>query len=306
MQDIFYQNHLGEKINLTEWPIMIQNEGDLLRVERAFRAINEGSTRERVTRWESLPRDIDLKLSIICDSEEALHAAVDRMRQVFDPDVAENVPGRFLWGESYLTAYVFAREPEDYDPDMYASDYTITAHLTRGLWTTERRYSFLPLTEGSVRYLVDVDGKYIVDVNGAYLVFPDKAGIQKDAWHGYPYRYNYTYAAGNLALVAQNDAAGASAFRLTIFGPASRPKITVNGKDYQVRVELAEGDQLVVDSRRRTVSLIWEDGTVEDVFRRRSAGMFQPLPAGRLTLARNGDFGFDLTVIEERGEPKWK
>lgn len=308
MEPIFFQNHRGDKICLTEWPIMIQDEGELLRIERSFTALSEGRPRERVIRWDALPRDIELTVSIMTSTEAAFYDAIDSMRSVFDVDLAENKPGRFLWGQSYLTAYVTGRAPEDFDPDMYASDYKITAHLTRGLWTTENTNVFLPVTAPAPAYLVDVDGFYLLDADGYYLTVADTSaqpGISALDGFSYPHRYPYKYAP-KIKMTAENGAPGASAFIMRIYGPASLPTVTINGNTYGVRQELLKNDILTINSAERTVTLVRANGQTEDVFRHRGEKLFQPLPAGQLFVERSGEFGVDLIIIEERGEPKWR
>ena len=76
---------------------------------------------------------------------------------------------------------------------------------------------------------------------------------------------------------------------------------------YQVFGTIRAGETLVVDSLAKTIMLSTVSGTRVNWFnnRNRENYIFEPIPAGQSNILYNGSFAFDLTVIEERSEPKW-
>ena len=93
---------------------------------------------------------------------------------------------------------------------------------------------------------------------------------------------------------------------MTIFGEVGNPRVSVNGHPYQVNVDLAANEYLIIDSRKNTVTKYLANGTTLNVFdkRNKAQSVFEPIPGGTLRLTWPGTFGFDLTLYEERSEPR--
>lgn len=70
---------------------------------------------------------------------------------------------------------------------------------------------------------------------------------------------------------------------------------------------ISAGESLLIDSLTKTITLTKADGTKENWFdkRNRDSYIFQEIPPGQNTVVWNDYFGFDLTIIEKRSEPKW-
>ena len=154
-------------------------------------------------------------------------------------------------------------------------------------------------------YLLSDGGMYVssLTING-YTGFGQGGG---SAFLDYDieYAYDYTNSMERLELVNQNFVA--SNFRLTIYGEALNPRISVNGHVYEVEGTVEAGQLLVIDSINKTITLYTKNGAAVNKFnsRNRDSYIFEKIPAGDLKLSRSDNFRFDLTLIEERGEPKW-
>ncbi len=96
-----------------------------------------------------------------------------------------------------------------------------------------------------------------------------------------------------------------SDFVMTITGPATNPKVTVNGHPYQVYTTVPEGVTLTIDSKNRKIVLINSSGLEVNIFaaRRKDYSVFAKIPAGALTVVKSGDFDLDLALRYERNEP---
>lgn len=76
---------------------------------------------------------------------------------------------------------------------------------------------------------------------------------------------------------------------------------------YSVRCVVGDGDKIVINSAELTITLVKADGTQENMFRYRDkqSDVFEKISPGNHRVMWNGSFDFDLSVIHERGEPKW-
>ena len=123
----------------------------------------------------------------------------------------------------------------------------------------------------------------------------------------YSYDYPYDYALYLQGRKIVCDAIGGSAFRMLIYGPAENPAITISGHTYTVNGKLESGETLLIDSLAKTITLTRASGQSFNWFdnRGREEYIFEAIPSGSNTVSWPGTFGFDLTVIEKRSEPKW-
>lgn len=98
-----------------------------------------------------------------------------------------------------------------------------------------------------------------------------------------------------------------------VYGPAHSPSVTVGGNSYAVACDVPSGGHLTIDPRAMRATLVTVTGDASDVtpmaIRGTGAGRgryaFEPVPPGTHEVSWEGGFGFDLTVVERRGEPPW-
>lgn len=209
-------------------------------------------------------------------------AELDRMRSLMDADMANGKPGTLVAdGEWKARAYVTGSDVDEITPRLVTV--TLTVVLLEGVWRRESTTQYNPETLASY---TDLD---------------------------YPYDYEHDWSPSLLANTASNPALSPMPCRLTVYGPATDPEITIGGNTYAVDCEVPSGAYLVVDGLDRTIRLTMNNGDIIDHFAdgRRGSGLgggeycFQPLPAGESEVSWTGGYGFDLTMIEERGEPPW-
>ena len=123
----------------------------------------------------------------------------------------------------------------------------------------------------------------------------------------HPYDYSYDYAISINGRVIVCDTVGDNEFRLLIYGDAVDPRITIGGKVYAIHGTLQNGETLLIDSINKTITLTTSSGSRVNWFDKRSRehDIFAPIASGQNPVYWNGDFAFELTVIEKRSEPKW-
>lgn len=207
-------------------------------------------------------------------------AEVDRARRVMDRDVQLGTPGELVWrGEWRTRAYAVKSVPSLAGRGGYRTGLTLV--LLDGVWRREATTSYLPSSA----------------TGGDWLDYP----------HGTPYDY--------MALPAPEVVRGGEwcevPCRLTIYGPAANPVVTIAGNNYAADLRLQSGSRLVIDGLSREAYEVTSTGLVINRFSsvRRGSGLgsgeycFQPIPPGESSVEWSGAFGFDLTIWEEEGEP---
>ena len=84
--------------------------------------------------------------------------------------------------------------------------------------------------------------------------------------------------------------------------------MTINNHTYRVWGNIAAGEELLIDSLKKTITLTkTTTGEAVNWFdkRDRDQYIFEPIPSGQHTVSYLGTFNFDLYVIEKRSEPRW-
>lgn len=124
----------------------------------------------------------------------------------------------------------------------------------------------------------------------------------------YPIEYDYDFYKGaNGAETIARDFPFAADFKMDIFGPAASPAVYINGHEYGIDYTIDAGAYATIDSRNNTVILTQADTTKTNIFdyRKKDSNVFAEIPGGTLSVIWSGEFGFDLTIFEERSEPTW-
>ena len=123
--------------------------------------------------------------------------------------------------------------------------------------------------------------------------------------HPYDYPYDYAVIVNGKSIVC--DSVEKSEFRILIYGEAINPGITIGGHKYAINGKIEAGETLLIDSITKTITLTTATGSKVNWFSKRDTEsyIFEPIPAGVNPVLWSGAFGFDLTVIEKRSEPKW-
>ena len=225
-------------------------------------------------------RDISAELTAI--GAEAM-AECDRLLAGCAADLEAGTPGTLTVGEWSLACYLRRGTTKGLTSGWQG--WGVDLYAPDPTWTREHRFEFLP-HEGS-------------------------EGIDL------PYDLPYDLPSGRADRI-ESPALGASDFRLTIYGAATNPSVTIGGNAYGATVDVPARARLVIDSTRKrsmagdSVCLVDEWGVSTDAFDRRIRGaegsgsyVFERVPAGVSEVSRSGNFGFDLTLYERRARLPW-
>lgn len=130
----------------------------------------------------------------------------------------------------------------------------------------------------------------------------------------YAHDYSFDYTSNISMNYAKNTNFCDSPFMLRVYGPTEDPvEIIIGNTVYAVDVTLQDCELLTIDSRNKTIELKAKDGTKTNVFEKRvgvqrkgsGSYIFEPIPAGVNAVSWTHKYIFDLTIYDERVEPKW-
>ena len=231
----------------------------------------------RISDFTRKPAEYETRL-ILDGTYDARKQILEALHDDFELDVRNKTPGRVIWGDYYIECYITSSSTYP-DGNNIWTDNDVTFYCPYPFWVKEDTKEFAVQEVPSGQTYLD-----------------------------YPFDYAYDYFYGNPGTaVWQTGFPFESKFRLTIYGAVNNPRVQINGYPYQVNDMLSEGEYLVIDSRNNTVIKHTESGQEINIFdyRDKVRSIFAPIPGGTLTFNWTGAFGFDLTLYEERSEPRW-
>lgn len=100
---------------------------------------------------------------------------------------------------------------------------------------------------------------------------------------------------------------------MTIYGACVDPHVKIGDNVVELTGAIPAGAYARINSLAKTITLTTSDGTVSNIFdwgvRGKGVGsghyVFEPIPAGSQPISWPSSFGFDLMLIERRGDPTW-
>ena len=274
LDKFIFENHLGQRFEGLPNGVYL-NYSDLRDYSWSFDTINN-----RISRFYRDITERKIPLVVYCKSGEEAVSIMNRLHELAEADIVAKIPGKIFVGDYYTSGYITASVKSNYLIRKKYCKIELTLTSDDPVWYRENTYSFFPATGNSLGF-----------------------GGGSD----YPYDYPYDFALSLNGRKIVCDSVGTSAFKLLIYGEATNPTIIINGHTYTVNGTVAKGETLLIDSLSKTITLTTARGNKINWFdnRGREEYIFEPLPAGQNTVTWAGSFGFDLTVVEKRSEPKW-
>lgn len=274
LNNFVYENHLGKRFVSMDNGVYL-NHSDIRDYSWSYDVINN-----RIARFYRSLVTKGLPLVVIGKTEAEATEARNRLLEIAEADIQAMLPGKIYVGEYYLSGFITASKKSKY---LFSKRYcNLNLEFTSAdpAWCTDRNYVF---AIGS-------------DSNSA-------SGYGVD----YPFDYPFDYSAPFKSRKVDGGSSGNCKFKLIIYGEATDPAINIAGHIYAVSGRIQKGESLLIDSVNKTITLTTATGTKVNWFdkRNRESYIFEPIPAGINNVNYNGTFGFDLTIIEERSEPKW-
>lgn len=274
LDSFIYENHLGLRFIGLDNGVFLKSS-ELRDYSWSYDQINR-----RISRFYQEVTDRKIPLVVVGGTDEEAVAAKNRLLQLAEQDIEACLPGKVWIGDYYTNGYITSSEKNKFLIAKRYCEIDLTLTSDDPAWYREQKYIFTPGEETFIGHGEAAD---------------------------YPYDYSYDYA---LSLLGRNivcDSVGKSAFRLLIYGAATNPAVTIGGHTYAINGAIGHGETLLIDSMNKTITLTTSAGYKVNWFdkRNRDSYIFEPIPAGQDTVSWDGSFGFDLTVIEKRSEPRW-
>lgn len=202
----------------------------------------------------------------------------NRLFEVFERDVLAVKHGKIIIGDYYLKCFITESAKSDYLIHKGYMKLNVKISTDLPYWIKETTTKFNYAADGTLGTNLD-----------------------------YNRDYSWDYSSNLIGTSLINANFVSSNFKMTIYGACTNPVITIAGHDYSVNVSLDANEYLTIDSINKTIVKTSGNGGTENCFnlRDRSSYIFEKIPAGELNVSSSGDFKFEVTLFEERGEPKW-
>ena len=273
LNNFVYENHLGKRFDsLANGMYLVHS--DILDYSWNFDVINN-----RISRFFRPVTTRGLPLVVIGKTAAEAKEARNRLLEIVEADIHAILPGKIYIGEFYTIGFITASKKSKYLFNKRYCNINLEFTSSDPAWFTERTYVF-------AKDNGDSDIAYGVD---------------------YPFDYSFDYATTvkNRQIIGGDS--GGSKFKLKIYGDATNPSINIGGHVYSVNGTIKKGESVLIDSINKTITLTMATGQKVNWFdkRNRESYIFEPIPPGNSSVNYSGTFGFDLTIIEERSEPKW-
>lgn len=273
LDKFIFENHLGQRFEGLPNGVYL-NYSDLRDYAWSYETINN-----RISRFYRGITSRKIPLVVYCNSAEEAVSVMNRLHELAETDIVEKIPGKIFVGDYYTSGYITASAKSNYLIRRKYCKIDLTFTSEDPTWYREQLHPFFPATGNDI----------------------GSGGVD------YPYDYPFDYSVSLNGRQIMCNSVGSSAFRLLIYGEATNPAVIINGHTYKVNGTIAKGETLLIDSVNKTITLTTASGKKVNWFdnRWREEYIFEPLPAGQSTVTWAGSFGFDLTIIEKRSEPKW-
>lgn len=270
LERLKYKNHINEVIDFGKDGIFV-NIGALH--DYQWKATSKGNKISKLSRGVQTRK---LPVVIMCATEEEGVAARNKLFEVVEKDVLAMKHGQIIIGNYYFKCYVTKSTKSDYLRSQRHMALTLTLSSDRPYWVKE-------------------------SLNVFGIPSPVEDGLD------YPFDYAFDYLSDIAITTLNNTAFVPSNFKLIVYGACSNPAINIAGHTYQVDCTINEGEYLTIDSTTKKIYVTKNDGTTVNHFndRNKDSYIFEKIPSGRNAVTWDGNYGFDVILMEERSEPKW-
>lgn len=270
---IYYKNHLNEEVDLDSKNIILQYH-ELLNY-----SWNADTSNGKISSFYRESATIPIKVTVTADTEETFREVIENFYSIVEKDVLNRIPGKLYVGEQYMSCYISGDIKSDVFLKVFIQVKNLTVVTDNPFWIKEKKISY-----------------------------PIFTGAGNDNFLEYPYDCLYDYTSKQKGISALNNDHYADAnFKMTIYGPVVDPIINIGNYPYKVDTTVEENEYLTIDGTKNTVERTLADGTIISEYNKRSFenSVFRPIPPGNNSVLWSGDFGWDITLYQERSEPKW-
>lgn len=267
LERVKYINHFNEEVVFGEQGVFV-NENDLHNFDWEIVSKND--------KISSFKKSILNRTLPVTFATENCNELKNRLFEIFEKDVISKKHGKLYIGDYYLKCFVTGCKASEYTKNEIETRWDLTIETDYTAWIKETSFAF---------GMVGVEGKSL-DYNND---FP----------------YDYTSNILNAKLI--NGDFASTNFVLRLIGPAVNPKVTIGPNEYQVNVTLGSNEYVEIDSLNKTITQIKANGERVNVFNQRNkeSYIFEKVLPGEQNISLSSNFTVEITLLEERGVPKW-
>ncbi len=269
---INYENSQGQIIDFTKPPYKMLTDTDLFHYEWSYETKKERNP--RITKFDNLMVQKSLKVVV----QPANQSVVNNLLEITEKDVVNLTPGKLYVNDAYLRCYMIKSQKNSWNKKgFYVNEYTLVAE--DGSWIYE---TFVPFR-------------------------PDAQNLTGGKNLDFGYDYPFDYASGMAGKMLNNASYAPVDFDMTIYGACMNPAVHIAGHKYRINCQLETGEYLKINSNTKKIYKVKINGEVINQFhlRDRESYLFEKIAPGKHSVTWNGNFGFDILLLEKRSEPQW-
>ena len=266
-----YINSINESIDAGQNGIFI-NHNDL----RNY-AWDISSSNDKISKFSRGIVTKTIPLIIYCRDEKEGIEIKNRIFEVFEKDVLTKQYGKIIIDDYYLNCYITGSHKTNYLRNKGYIELSVTLKTDLPFWIKETT-SIFNTQSGSISEYLD-----------------------------YTYDYTYDFMSELNNAIINNTNIVASNFRMIIYGFVINPQIYIDGHEYSINITISTGEYLTIDSRKKTIILTRYNGEQVNCFNKRNkqSYIFEKIKPGTNIVTSSSALKADITLIEERSEPKW-
>ena len=270
--NVYYINHMNERLDLDTEHMILQYQ-ELF--DYSWDAV---TTKGKISGFKRESATIPITVAIVAESREVYVEEVERFHRIVETDVFANIPGFLYVGDYYLECFISGDKKKDAFMGVDVQIKNLTIVTDHPFWIKKTTTSFNYGSGSSKGKNLDFNRDFPSD-----------------------------YTSNLLGSTLNNTGFAASNFLIQISGPCINPMITIAGHEYEVMTSVAAGEVLEIDSIGKTIELIKAGGTKKNCFnlRNRESYIFEKIPPGVSGVLSSSHFRFDITILDERSEPRW-
>ena len=272
LEKFTYINSFNEKLEFGKDCLFV-NENDL----RNF-AWGVTSKNNKISSFKKGIVSKTIPVIIKCNTEAEGVLLRNTLFEVFEKDVLAMQHGRIQIGDYYLQCYITGSKKTQYLINKNYMLVSLTVQTDLPEWIKETTYNYNLIEMGVAPFL------------------------------DFPYDFPYDFKNELINVELNNTNFVASNFRITIYGYIQNPTIYINGHSYSVRCTISTDEYLTIDSVNKTIMLTKANGEKVNHFNNRDKDsyIFEKIQTGISVInCPNEKINFDITLLEERSEPKW-
>lgn len=272
LEKFTYTNNFGETLEFGKGSLFV-NQNDL----RDF-AWDITSKNDRISSFKKGIVTKTIPIILKCNTEEEGVALRNKIFEVFEKDVLVKKHGKIQIGDYYLRCFITGSKKTEYLIHKSYMLVSLTVQTDLPEWIKETTTRLLLNSTVSENFL------------------------------GFPYDYPHDFSNGLAKDELNNTGLIATNFIITIYGVAQNPTLYIGGHEYNVNVNVEANEYLTINSLDKTIVLTKLNGEKVNCFnnRNRDSYIFEKIPTGNNVVSTPGyELTADITLLEERSEPKW-